>query len=200
MVVCATATGDPPACCTNGRSLRGREAFFAPSPARAAGFQRLGGRLGFGSALVGSAPAGKFPSAVALNPATHTIYVADGFNYSGPIAPGDTVSVIDSRHCNTQERLELPGSVADDHGRERDSRRSAERDRGRRATDTVYVSNYGVNTVSVVNGATCNAMVRVWMRSDPDLGPGRRQPGGSVRRPPITTPCMSRTRAIRRCR
>src|SRR5450755_3629748 len=50
--------------------------------------------IGSGSALVGSAPAGKSPSAVALNPATHTIYVADGYSYSGPNALGDTVSVI----------------------------------------------------------------------------------------------------------
>ena len=49
----------------------------------AAAFDLRGG-LGFGSALVGSAPAGKFPAAVAFDPATHTIYVADGFGYSGP--------------------------------------------------------------------------------------------------------------------
>jgi DNA-binding beta-propeller fold protein YncE len=51
--------------------------------------------FGFGSALVGSAPVGTGPSAVAINPATDTIYVANGYNNDGPNAGGDTVSVID---------------------------------------------------------------------------------------------------------
>ena len=114
----------------------------------------------FGSALVGSAPVGNGPSAVALNPATHTIYVADGFNYSGPNALGDTVSVIDARHCNTQELSSCPGpwpTITVGSGTAADQPSGIAVDA---LTDTVYVSNYGVNTVSVVNGATCNAMVR----------------------------------------
>lgn len=116
--------------------------------------------IGSGSALVGSAPAGKGPSAVALNPATHTIYVADGFNYSGPNALGDTVSVIDARHCNAQELSSCPGpwpTITVGSGTAADQPSGIAVDA---LTDTVYVSNYGVNTVSVVNGATCNAMVR----------------------------------------
>ena len=58
---------------------------------------------GFGSALVGSAPVGTGPSELALDPATHTIYVANGNNDNGPNAGGNTVSVIDARHCDAQD-------------------------------------------------------------------------------------------------
>jgi DNA-binding beta-propeller fold protein YncE len=107
----------------------------------------------FGSALVGSAPAGKGPSVAALDAATHTLYVANGNNANGPNAGGDTVSVIDARHCNAQDVSHcqgpwptitlgnLPAGVAVDV-----------------KTDTVYVTDFGDNTVSVFNGATCNAL------------------------------------------
>ena len=120
----------------------------------------LGGGLGFGSALVGSAPAGKFPAAVAFDPATHTIYVADGFGYSGPVAPGDTVSVIDSRHCNARGVSSCPGpwpTITVGSGTASDEPSGVAVDV---ASDTVYVSNFGAGSVSVINGATCNAMVR----------------------------------------
>jgi DNA-binding beta-propeller fold protein YncE len=111
----------------------------------------------FGSALVGSAPVGNGPSFLAINPATHTIYVANGYNDNGPQAGGDTVSVIAARHCNAQDvsrckgpwptvtvgnrtSSDLPGGITIDV-----------------KTDTVYVANVGANTVSVFNGATCNA-------------------------------------------
>ena len=109
---------------------------------------------GFGSALVGSAPVGIGPSELALDPATHTIYVANGNNDNGPNAGGNTVSVIDARHCNAQDvstcqgpwpRItvgNLPSTIAIDQH-----------------TDTVYVTDTGDNTVSVFNGATCNALV-----------------------------------------
>jgi DNA-binding beta-propeller fold protein YncE len=116
--------------------------------------------FGFGSALVGSAPAGKFPAAVAFDPATHTIYVADGFGYSGPLAPGDTVSVIDSRHCNARDVSSCPGpwpTITVGSGTPGDEPSGVAVDV---ASDTVYVSNLGAGTVSVINGATCNAMVR----------------------------------------
>jgi DNA-binding beta-propeller fold protein YncE len=113
---------------------------------------------GFGSALVGSAPVGNGPSFLAMNPATHTIYVANGYNDNGPNAGGDTVSVIDDRHCNARDVSrckgpwptitvgnrtpgDLPGGIAIDV-----------------KTDTVYVANVGANTVSVFNGATCSAL------------------------------------------
>jgi DNA-binding beta-propeller fold protein YncE len=109
---------------------------------------------GFGSALVGSAPVGTGPSELALDPATHTIYVANGNNANGPNAGGNTVSVIDARHCNAQDVStckgpwptitvgNLPSTIAIDQ-----------------RTDTVYVTDTGDNAVSVFNGATCNALV-----------------------------------------
>jgi DNA-binding beta-propeller fold protein YncE len=107
--------------------------------------------------MVGSAPVGNGPSFLAMDPATHTIYVANGYNDNGPQAGGDTVSVIDARHCNAQDVSrckgpwptitvgnrtpgDLPGGIAIDV-----------------KTDTVYVANVGANTVSVFNGVTCNA-------------------------------------------
>ena len=113
----------------------------------------LGPGLGsLGSASVGSAPTGLGPSALAVDAATQTIYVANGNNANGPDAGGDTVSVIDARRCNAQDVSRckgpwptikvgnLPSGVAID-----------------KATDTVYVANVGDSTVSVFNGATCNA-------------------------------------------
>jgi len=109
---------------------------------------------GLGSALVGSAPAGNGPSELALDPATHTIYVANGNNANGPNAGGNTVSVIDERHCQALDVSRcagpwptitvgnLPSTIAIDQ-----------------KTDTVYVTDSGDNAVSVFNGATCNALV-----------------------------------------
>jgi DNA-binding beta-propeller fold protein YncE len=131
-------------------------AVFSPDPWRSGPAPTAGpltGSSGFGSALVGSAPVGNGPSAVALDAATHTIYVANGSNLNGPNAGGNTVSVIDARHCNAQDVSRckgrwptitvgnLPAGVAVDQ-----------------KTDTVYVTDFGDNTVSVFNGATCNAL------------------------------------------
>ncbi|MGO9207001.1 MAG: YncE family protein, partial [Candidatus Limnocylindrales bacterium] len=106
-----------------------------------------------GTATVGSAPAGTGPSELAFDPVTHTVYVTNGYNDNGPYVNGDTVSVIDTRHCNALDISRckgpwptitvgsLPSSIAVDQ-----------------ATGTVYVTNWGDNTVSVFNGNTCNAV------------------------------------------
>jgi YVTN family beta-propeller protein len=106
-----------------------------------------------GTALAGSTPTGTGPSWLAFNPATHTVYVTNGENDNGPNASGDTVSVIDTRDCQAEDVARcrgpwptitvgnLPSSIAVDQ-----------------ATDTVYVTNWEDGTVSVFNGATCNAM------------------------------------------
>jgi DNA-binding beta-propeller fold protein YncE len=95
---------------------------------------------------------GNGPSELAVDPATHTVYVANGWNADNPPAGGDTVSVVDTRHCQawdisrcrgpwpTIKVGNLPSNIAVDQ-----------------ATGTVYVDNEGDNTVSVFNGATCNA-------------------------------------------
>lgn len=106
-----------------------------------------------GSALLDSTPTGAGPAEVAIDPATHTLYVTNGYNDNGPNAGGNTLSVIDTRRCQAQDLSHcrgpwptitvgnLPSSVAVDV-----------------ASDTVYVTNNGDNTVSVFNGATCNAL------------------------------------------
>jgi DNA-binding beta-propeller fold protein YncE len=128
---------------------------------------------GSGSALVGSAPVGNGPSELALDPATHTIYVANGNNANGPNAGGNTVSVIDARHCNAQDVSHckgpwptitvgnLPSTIAIDQH-----------------TDTVYVTDSGDNTVSVFNGATCNALVTSGCGQKPATVPVGRAPLG----------------------
>jgi DNA-binding beta-propeller fold protein YncE len=110
---------------------------------------------GFGSALVGSAPVGTGPSELAVDSATHTIYVSDGYDDNGPNVPstaGDTLSVIDTQRCDARDVSrckgpwptitvgKLPGGIAVDQ-----------------QTDTVYVASVGGDSVSVFNGATCNA-------------------------------------------
>jgi YVTN family beta-propeller protein len=132
-----------------------RHSLGVPSPtARFGLFGQFSSPFGsLGSALVGSTPTAADPSALAFNAATHTIYVANGNNDNGPNAGGNTVSVIDTRRCQAQDVSRCrgpwptitvgnqPSSVAVDE-----------------ATDTVYVSNWLDNTVSVFNGATCNAL------------------------------------------
>lgn len=93
---------------------------------------------------------GPGPDGMAVDQATDTVYVANG----GVTAPGDTVSVVNGATCNavttsgcgqvTPSVLvqDGPTGVAFDN-----------------ATDTVYVTNGDVNTISVINGATCNATI-----------------------------------------
>ncbi len=140
--------GDPFAL---GRRLPGHEL----GSAAAADATAAAGPFGsFGSALVGSVPVPPGPNGVAVDRATDTIYVATGNNANGNPPGGDTVSVIDGRHCQASDisRCQgpwptvkvgnLPGAVTIDQ-----------------VTDTVYVTNAGDNTVSVIDGATCNALV-----------------------------------------
>jgi DNA-binding beta-propeller fold protein YncE len=86
---------------------------------------------------------GKNPQGVAIDQTTDTIYVTNG---------KDTVSVINGATCNatrhsgchqTPPTIKIgnyPSGLAVDT-----------------ATDTVYAENVGDNTVSVIDGATCNA-------------------------------------------
>jgi DNA-binding beta-propeller fold protein YncE len=123
---------------------------------------------------VGSAPVGNEPSELALDSATHTVYVANGYNDNGPQgAGGDTVSVIDTRRCDALDISRCrgpwptitvgsaPSTIAVDE-----------------ATDTVYVDNTGGTTVSVFNGATCNAMDTLGCSQTPATVPVGSGPNG----------------------
>ena len=89
---------------------------------------------------------GAGPIGISLISATHTIYVVNSWD--------DTISVLDATTCNdmvtwscgTQPRLLRTGGIplwlTTDQ-----------------ATDTLYTPNATDNDVSVLNGATCNAMV-----------------------------------------
>jgi DNA-binding beta-propeller fold protein YncE len=97
--------------------------------------------------------AGALPNAVAVDPATHTVYVAN-FPVFGSGSTG-SVSVFDDRTCNATEQagcgavstLQVPGGLPNDIA-------------VNPTTDTVYVATIagsGPNQISVFNGATCNA-------------------------------------------
>jgi YVTN family beta-propeller protein len=145
--------------------------------ARSSGYQvdtpNWNGSGGFGFAQVGLAPAGKGSSAAAIDEATDTIYVATGTNPNGPNSGGNTISVIDGRHCQGTDVSGCKGpwptltvgnepyAVAVDE-----------------ATDTLYVTNTTDNTVSVVNGATCNAQVTSGCNQTPATVPVGTAPDG----------------------
>jgi DNA-binding beta-propeller fold protein YncE len=156
---------------------------LVPAPRSAAGPSTLGPVSpfsGFGSSLIGSAPVGNGPSTLAINPATHTIYVANGYNDNGtqlPV-PGNTVSVINAHDCQAQDvsRCQgpwptitvghMPSGIAID-----------------KRTDTVYVTNVQDNTVSVFNGATCNAETTAGCGQTPATVPVGLDPLGLVADP-----------------
>jgi len=102
---------------------------------------------GCATAVVATVKVGKFPVADAFNPATRTVYVA---NLTG------SISVINAATCNATTTSGCGHPV-----------RSIPDKRGPawidvdRATGTVYVTDSGTSgeggdTVSVINGATCN--------------------------------------------
>src|SRR5271165_209042 len=91
-------------------------------------------------------PAGSMPYGVAVDPGTNTAYVADSDQAAGG------VSVINAATCNAAGVSgcpNLPTLAAAGSGPQGVTVNAA--------TNTVYVTNSGDNTVSVINGATCNA-------------------------------------------
>jgi DNA-binding beta-propeller fold protein YncE len=98
------------------------------------------------------------PDAVAVNAATDTVYAAN----AGPTGNGDTVSVINGATCN--------GSTGTGCGHKPPTIRVGVNpfwDAVAQATDTVYVANYNDGTISVINGAACNATVTSGCRHTP---------------------------------
>jgi YVTN family beta-propeller protein len=89
---------------------------------------------------------GSFPQAVAVDQVTDTIYVAN--------LNDNTVSVINGATCNARVTSgcgQSPPTVS--VGSEPDGIAVDQ------VTDTIYVANAGDNTVSVIDGAACNATV-----------------------------------------
>jgi DNA-binding beta-propeller fold protein YncE len=135
-----SAFGTPP------QLLQGR---FAALDARQRAHALVGSAAArHGQGLPPTVPVGDGPQAAALDQATDTIYVANG----GQTSSGNTVSVVNGATCNASNTSgcrhpsptvtvgSSPTSVAVDQ-----------------RTDTIYVPNLNDGTVSVINGATCNA-------------------------------------------
>ncbi len=90
------------------------------------------------------------PAALDVDVATDTVYAAN----DGPTGNGDTVSVINGATCN--------GSTGTGCGQTPPTVKvgvNPSWDVVDQATNTVYVANHNDGTVSVINGATCNAAV-----------------------------------------
>ena len=84
---------------------------------------------------------------IAVNEATNTVYVAN--------TGANTISVIDGATCNGDRAPRLRSSGRGGAGRHR-ARGASRVDE---VTNTVYVTNAGSNTVTVLNGRTCNGAV-----------------------------------------
>jgi DNA-binding beta-propeller fold protein YncE len=99
---------------------------------------------------VKTAKAGAGSQAIDVDVATDTVYTAN----SGATGNGDTVSVINGAICNGHTSSgcgQAPGIVTVGSG--------AFWVAVDQASDTVYVANDNDGTISVINGATCNATV-----------------------------------------
>jgi DNA-binding beta-propeller fold protein YncE len=112
----------------------------------------LEGASGFGRSLLALTPTGVGPSGIAVDPATGTIYVANGQDDIGPNPGGNTVSVISTRACHAEDISSCTGLWPTITVGDEPSTIAVDV-----PTDTVYVTNIDDNTVSVFNGATCNA-------------------------------------------
>ena len=135
----------------------------------AAAFDLRGG-LGSGSALVSSAPVGNGPDFTADDPATHTLYVTNGANENGNPDGGNTVSVIDERHCRADDVSRCKGpwptlTVGSDPNADPSAVAIDQQ------TDTLYVADSNDNTVAVFNGATCNAETSAGCGQTPAIVP-----------------------------
>ena len=117
----------------------------------------------------GTVSLGQFPSSIAVDQATDTIYT---LNPGGPA----TVSVIDGATCNASKTsgcANAPPTITVGNGGGLQA--IAVND----ATDTVYVTNTGNDTVSVIDGSTCNASVTSGCGQTPPAVPiGHQNYGG----------------------
>src|SRR4051812_40166643 len=88
-------------------------------------------------------PVGGFPTGIAIDPATHTVYVGNGTNASLSLIDGKTCNARTARGC--RQRVTTATAGTDPVGIAIDA-----------TTRTVYVAN-AFGTVAVVNGRRCNA-------------------------------------------
>jgi len=151
-------------------SASGRGSRVLPAVAMFSGLSASTGPFGFGSALIGSAPVGNGPDFTAVDPATHTLYVTNGFNENGNGDGGNTVSVIDERHCQADDVSRCKGpwptlTVGSDPNADPSAVAIDQQ------TDTLYVADSNDNTVAVFNGATCNAKTRAGCGQTPAMVP-----------------------------
>jgi YVTN family beta-propeller protein len=106
----------------------------------------------------GQAPAtvtvGNGPNALAVNQSTDTIYVANINDNTVSVINGATCNATITSGCGQNPPVIKVGTGPDGVAVDR-------------ATDTIYVANGGDNTVSVINGATCNATVSSGCGQDP---------------------------------
>jgi DNA-binding beta-propeller fold protein YncE len=111
----------------------------------------LFGLGGFGGSAAPAVSVGNGPFAVAVDQTTHTAYVVNQFD--------GTVSVINTATCNalvtTSCAAAHPGLITVDTSGDAGVIDAAIDQN----TDTLYLVNMASNTISVVNGATCNASV-----------------------------------------
>lgn len=91
-----------------------------------------------------TAKVGAGPDGLAVDRGTSTVYVANGGN--------NTVSVISAATCNARRRAGCARPAATIHAGPGPAGVAVDQ-----ATDTVYVADAGGDTVSVINGAACNA-------------------------------------------
>jgi DNA-binding beta-propeller fold protein YncE len=155
------------------RGLAPAQLYQSPARALRARSVLLGGAtspFGSGSALVASAPVGNGPDFTAVDPATHTLYVTNGFNENGNPDGGNTVSVIDERHCQADDVSRCKGpwptlTVGSDPNADPSAIAIDQQ------TDTVYVADSNDNTVAVFNGAICNAETSAGCGQTPAMVP-----------------------------
>ncbi len=101
---------------------------------------------------VGVVPVAPEPSAVTVDPATHTAYVASGLNLNGGDFNGNTVTVIDTRRCNAHAVAHCPGPWPTITVGHEPSSIAVDA-----TTGTVYVTSVGDGTIAVIDGTRCNA-------------------------------------------
>jgi YVTN family beta-propeller protein len=107
---------------------------------------------GCGQVPAATVPRADNPYGLALNQATGTLYATNMSTPSGK--SGNTVSMIGTTTCNASDTTgchKTPPTVT--VGRE-PTRAAVDQ-----ATDTIYIANSGATTVSVIDGAHCNATV-----------------------------------------